>query len=81
MPRTLLVIVGTVLLTVVTIATVLATISDAIDAIDWACSMFGPVPVSMVGAFIAGATITHAVDRGLAARQRVSAPEQRTLET
>src|SRR5205823_164575 len=69
MSKALLIFAVTILVTVATAATALATISGAIAAVDWACHTFGPIPVALTGAFIAGAATMHAVNRGLTARR------------
>jgi hypothetical protein len=76
MSKILFITFATILVTAATVATTLATISGAIGAVDWASHTFGPVPVALTGAFIAGATTMHAVNRGLAARRR-SLPSHR----
>lgn len=56
-----------------TVVAVLAGISGVVDAVAWGCDRFGTVPVLIVGAFVAGAIVMHAVDRGIAEVQRRSA--------
>lgn len=57
------------------VVAVLASISGVIDAVAWSCNTFGVMPILICGAFIAGAIVMHAVDRGIAeARQRHAGP-------
>lgn len=66
MPQAVRIAIMTSVLVVASIATMLATISGAIAAVDWACRTIGTLPVSMTGAFLAGAIVTHGVHRGMA---------------
>jgi uncharacterized integral membrane protein len=67
--KTAAAIASTLALTLAAIAAALATASGAIDAVNWARHSFGTIPVALVGAFVAGATITHAVEHARAAHQ------------
>jgi hypothetical protein len=62
------VVVSTLAAAVAMIGATLATAAGSIEATTWACHNFGNFPVALAAAFIAGATIMHAVDRALAAR-------------
>jgi uncharacterized integral membrane protein len=68
--------VTTLAVALATVTATLATASGAINAVNWACHNFGAIPVALAGAFIAGATIMHAIDRALAVRHRQSETRQ-----
>jgi hypothetical protein len=56
------------MLAVLAVATVLATLAGAVDAVEWGCRTLGDVPATVAAGFLAGAAITHGIDRGLALR-------------
>jgi hypothetical protein len=74
--KTVAVMAAALAVAVASVAAVLATASGAVAAIAWARHTFGSIPVAIAGAFVAGAAIMHAVDRGLDTRHRRAASGQ-----